>query len=110
MTLYVVQAWELWKEGKELELMDQTLCDDPSPNNVVKRCIHVGLLCVQENPKDRPTMSNVVLMLANESMQLSIPKQPAFFIGGIEQELEIPKRNSENYSLNIVSISVMEAR
>ena len=100
----------MWIEGKDLELMDQTSCDDSSPNNVVKRCIHVGLLCVQENPKDRPTMSDVVLMLANEGMRLSVPKQPAFLIRGTEQELEISKRNLENCSLNSVSISVMEGR
>ncbi|KAJ9692388.1 hypothetical protein PVL29_011444 [Vitis rotundifolia] len=102
-------AWELWKEGRILELMDQTL-GDLCPKNVIRRCIHVGLLCVQENPIDRPTMSEVLSMLSNESMQLSTPKQPAFFIGRTVQESKIPTSRSENCSLNNVSISVLEAR
>ncbi|TYH86369.1 hypothetical protein ES332_D01G037400v1 [Gossypium tomentosum] len=42
------------------------------------RCIHVGLLCVQEYAKDRPTMSTIVLMLNSEISDLNTPKQPAF--------------------------------
>lgn len=42
--------------------------------------IKVGLLCVQERPEDRPTMSDVVSMLSNESTDLAPPKQPAFSI------------------------------
>ncbi|CBI36147.3 unnamed protein product, partial [Vitis vinifera] len=92
-------AWELWKEGRILELMDQTM-GDLCPKNVIRRCIHVGLLCVQENPIDRPTISEVLSMLSNESMQLSTPKQPAFFIGRTVQESKIPTSRSENCSLN----------
>ncbi|KAL6334874.1 hypothetical protein AAG906_023679 [Vitis piasezkii] len=102
-------AWELWKEGRALELMDQTL-GDLCPNDVVLRCIHVGLLCVQENPVDRPTMSDVVSMFTNEILQLSAPRQPAFFIGRSPVESGISRNKSENCSLNNASISVMEAR
>ncbi|MBA0638426.1 hypothetical protein Godav_022246, partial [Gossypium davidsonii] len=42
------------------------------------RCIHVGLLCVQECAKDRPTMPTVVSMLNCEISDLNTPKQPAF--------------------------------
>ena len=70
----------------------------------------MGLLCVQENPIDRPTISEVLSMLSNESMQLSTPKQPAFFIGRTVQESKIPTSRSENCSLNNVSISVLEAK
>ncbi|KAJ6292247.1 hypothetical protein OIU78_024425 [Salix suchowensis] len=45
------------------------------------RCIHIGLLCVQENVADRPTMASVVLMLSSSSLTLQIPSQPAFFMG-----------------------------
>ena len=43
------------------------------------RCIHIGLLCVQENVADRPTIGSVVLMLDNYSITLPIPLEPAFF-------------------------------
>ena len=45
------QAWKLWEEGKALELVDQAL-DGSYPNSIVIRCIHIALLCVQENPMD----------------------------------------------------------
>ena len=35
-------------------------------------------LCVQERPKDRPTMSYVVLMLGSDSVVRPHPKQPGF--------------------------------
>ncbi|XP_076947078.1 G-type lectin S-receptor-like serine/threonine-protein kinase At4g03230 [Bidens hawaiensis] len=70
-------AWNLWKEGMPFELMDQRLVESSNSIEVLK-CIIVGLLCVQEDPGDRPTMSNVVLMLAGDITSLPNPKQPAF--------------------------------
>jgi hypothetical protein len=34
------------------------------------RCIHVGLLCVQQNAVDRPDMASVVLMLNSNHVAL----------------------------------------
>ena len=50
-----------------------------STSEIVK-CIHIGLLCVEENPQDRPTMSTVVVMLGSESVALPEPKHPAFSV------------------------------
>lgn len=44
------------------------------------RCIHIGLLCVQENATDRPTMASVILMLSSSSLTLLVPSEPAFFM------------------------------
>ncbi|KAH6763613.1 hypothetical protein C2S51_000165 [Perilla frutescens var. frutescens] len=73
------QAWLLWKEHRELELMD------PSYNNSyiewqVKRCVQVGLLCVQNEADERPLMPSVVLMLSTEGAVLAQPKKPGFFL------------------------------
>jgi hypothetical protein len=46
----------------------------------IMRCIHIGLLCVQENVADRPTMASVILMLNSYSITLQVPSQPAFFM------------------------------
>ncbi|XP_009345308.2 G-type lectin S-receptor-like serine/threonine-protein kinase B120 [Pyrus x bretschneideri] len=67
-------AWSLWKEGKSNELMDSTLSGSCSSNEGT-RCIQVGLLCVQERAMDRPNMSDVVLMLSNETFALPLPKK-----------------------------------
>lgn len=43
------------------------------------KCLKVGLLCVQENPDDRPLMSQVLQMLAaTDIASLPTPKQPGF--------------------------------
>lgn len=46
----------------------------------VMRCIHIGLLCVQESITSRPTMNTVVLMLTSSSLSLPMPSKPAFYI------------------------------
>ena len=38
----------------------------------------MGLLCVQERPEDRPTMSSVALMLASDHAFLPEPNEPGF--------------------------------
>ena len=62
-----------------LDLMDETLQETCIADQFVK-FINIGLLCVQDDPSDRPTMSNVIKMLDSEITNLPTPKQPAFFI------------------------------
>uniref|UniRef100_A0A803NZE1 Receptor-like serine/threonine-protein kinase n=1 Tax=Cannabis sativa TaxID=3483 RepID=A0A803NZE1_CANSA len=63
----VAYAWKLWSEGRAMELVDEAILGDLCNSSEVTRCIHVGLLCVQDHAKDRPTMPDVVLMLSNEA-------------------------------------------
>lgn len=53
--------------------------ETPAGTSELLRCIHVGLLCVQKRPEDRPTMPSVVLMLDSENPTLPQPKQPGFY-------------------------------
>nr|XP_010911052.2 cysteine-rich receptor-like protein kinase 6 isoform X1 [Elaeis guineensis] len=72
--------WERWLGGTILEILDPSL-GNHFPTSGVLRCIHIGLLCVQEKPSDRPNMSQVVVMLNSNSVSLQAPSRPAFFIG-----------------------------
>ncbi|KAL7123321.1 hypothetical protein ACP275_01G099200 [Erythranthe tilingii] len=72
-------AWVLYKEGKSLELLDNNIIESSYVSEML-RSIHVGLLCVQNNPDDRPNMSSVVFMLENEAELTQQPKQPGFFV------------------------------
>uniref|UniRef100_A0A7N2R958 non-specific serine/threonine protein kinase n=2 Tax=Quercus lobata TaxID=97700 RepID=A0A7N2R958_QUELO len=72
-------TWGLWTNNKLLDLMDETLRDTCIADQFVK-CLNIGLLCVQDDPSDRPTMSIVIKMLDGETLNLPTPKQPAFFI------------------------------
>lgn len=64
-------------EDRLMELIDTALGQSVNSSEAI-RSIIVGLLCVQQSPKDRPSMSSIVVMLANEGALLK-PKQPAFF-------------------------------
>ncbi|XP_057986392.1 cysteine-rich receptor-like protein kinase 15 isoform X2 [Hevea brasiliensis] len=75
----ITYAWKLWSKSEGLELMDQSLTRSSVAAEVLK-CIHIGLLCVQDDPAERPTMSSVVVMLASDTLTLPQPKQPAFSI------------------------------
>ncbi|XP_059656528.1 cysteine-rich receptor-like protein kinase 44 isoform X2 [Cornus florida] len=73
-------AWKNWRDGTASNLIDSTLRAVSSSMGEIMRCIHIGLLCVQENEADRPTMASVVLMLSSFSLTLSVPSEPAFFM------------------------------
>ncbi|KAK6912081.1 Bulb-type lectin domain [Dillenia turbinata] len=85
----IAYAWELWNEGRVLELIDSALGEMYNVNEALS-CTHVGLLCVQDNPIDRPTMSEAMTMIRNESFPLSTPRQPALFAGWNQLEINIP--------------------
>ncbi|XP_031247794.1 cysteine-rich receptor-like protein kinase 10 [Pistacia vera] len=70
-------AYELWKDGKGMEFMDPSLDDTNSSCKLIK-CLQIALLCVQENPNDRPSMLEVSSMLKNETFEIMNPKKPAF--------------------------------
>ncbi|KAL5579032.1 hypothetical protein UlMin_011474, partial [Ulmus minor] len=70
-------AWEHWRNGTPLELLDPTIRHSHSKNEVT-RCIHLALLCVQENPALRPAMATILLMLNSYSVTLPLPQYPAF--------------------------------
>ncbi|XVF79414.1 hypothetical protein PTKIN_Ptkin14bG0220700 [Pterospermum kingtungense] len=87
-------SWKLWMEDEILDLVDEGISDS-SYHEEILRCIHIGLLCVQEFAKDRPTMSSVVLMINSEIVNLPTPKQPAFTEREITQE-DVENRSSVN--------------
>ncbi|CAL9037326.1 unnamed protein product [Musa banksii] len=59
-------AWERWTAGRGFEILDPVL-GIQFPSSDVLKCIKIGLLCVQENPVDRPKMSTVNVMLNSDN-------------------------------------------
>ncbi|KAM5586790.1 G-type lectin S-receptor-like serine/threonine-protein kinase CES101 [Rosa sericea] len=102
-------GWELWQEGAGLELMDATLSDSCVENQFL-RCIHVGLLCVEEDAELRPTMSDAISMLTNESLPLPIPKRPVSFPVRHSAGVDIRGNKSEILSENGLSSSLILGR
>ncbi|CAL5335815.1 unnamed protein product [Camellia sinensis] len=75
------------------------------------RSIHVALLCVQQCPEDRPSMSSVVLMLGSEGA-LSQPKLPGFYTekNPLEADSSSSKDAPSSTSVNEITITLLNAR
>ncbi|CAI9300158.1 unnamed protein product [Lactuca saligna] len=71
-------AWMSWKEGKAEQLIDENLKDD-CPVDEALEWMRIALLCIQEDPNDRPMMSSVASMLEGEWKIVSEPKPPMSF-------------------------------
>lgn len=86
--------WNLWKENKGEQLIDRCLTQDV-PISEALRWINIALLCVQENPQDRPTMSTVVYMLEGQwSSNFPAPMEPRFSLARLASILEITTTTS----------------
>ena len=92
-----------------MELMDSTLRASCSSGEVI-RCIQIGLLCVQERAIDRPTMSDVVSLLSNQSFALPLPKEPAFFSHLCSTDADSSSSRQRHYSQNDMTISEVHGR
>ncbi|RZC29555.1 G-type lectin S-receptor-like serine/threonine-protein kinase At4g27290 isoform X1 [Glycine soja] len=88
-------AWTLWKEKNALQLIDSSIKDSCVISEVL-RCIHVSLLCLQQYPGDRPTMTSVIQMLGSE-MELVEPKELSFFQSRILDEGKL------SFNLNLMT-------
>ncbi|XP_062088354.1 cysteine-rich receptor-like protein kinase 26 [Humulus lupulus] len=72
-------AWKNWSEGTTSNLIDPTISGGSKAE--IMRCIHIGLLCVQENVADRPSMNSIIHMLNSHSIStLAVPSKPTFFM------------------------------
>ncbi|KAK4254008.1 hypothetical protein QN277_009444 [Acacia crassicarpa] len=106
----VKHVWDLWKEGRALEIVDPSIkCETCLEHEVVK-CIQIGLLCVQEYASDRPTMLEVVSMLENGST-LHPPKPPAFVFKNSTSDQSNQATMTEEFTCsNEMSTTVTEDR
>ncbi|KAK1375184.1 putative cysteine-rich RLK (RECEPTOR-like protein kinase) 26 [Heracleum sosnowskyi] len=107
-------AWKNWREETASNILDPILKNNSASIREMMRCIHIGLLCVQENVTNRPTMASVMLMLNSFSLTLEVPSEPAFFIpSNIDPELPLHTKNfssrasdkSSDYSIDRAPIT-----
>ena len=98
-----LQSLQLWEGGRFLELLEASIANEIHAAEA-RRYINIALMCVQENPADRPTMADVIAMLSNEAMIIDEPKQPAYFNIRVGNEDE--STATESCSINDMTISV----
>ena len=99
-----LQAYNLWEDGDGREFLDPSL-DDSSSTCKLLRCLQVALLCVQENPLDRPSMLEVALLLKNGSADIATPKRPAFSTKGDEDHKPYSLERNPVYSVDDATIT-----
>ncbi|KAF2556924.1 hypothetical protein F2Q68_00013224 [Brassica cretica] len=77
----VGQIWDLWNKGEATKVVDKLMNQEINDESEVMKCVHIGLLCVQENASDRPDMPSVVSMFGHKANDFPPPKHPAFTSG-----------------------------
>ncbi|RZC93626.1 hypothetical protein C5167_007666 [Papaver somniferum] len=101
----LLHTWRLWNEGKWSEVVDEGLGDLYSPSEVIK-CIHIGMLCVQNRAIDRPTMAEVDNMLGNETDRPA-PKEPPYTFPASSDKSGFQPNHCSN---NNVTVTAVEGR
>ncbi|CAN6201595.1 unnamed protein product [Urochloa humidicola] len=94
-------AYMLWKEGRSVELVDEIM-DGGFNHSEVLRCIQVALLCVDVQPRNRPIISSVVMMLASENATVPEPNEPGVNNGKNTSDTE------SSYGLTTKSVTTTE--
>ncbi|XP_031131763.1 G-type lectin S-receptor-like serine/threonine-protein kinase At4g27290 [Ipomoea triloba] len=96
-------VWQLWIERREVDLIDESITNSCCFTEAL-RCIRIGLLCVQDRVSDRPTMSNVVLMLCSE-VDIPQPKRPTFTFHSL-----LDSDSKSRSSRNEITVSITKGR
>ena len=91
------------------ELIDEAIAEACFQEEM-SRCIHVGLLCVQESAKDRPSIATVLSMLSREIAHLPPPKQPPFSEKQSVVDTESAQLRQNECCSNQVTITVIQGR
>lgn len=102
-----MQVWEHWNTGTIVGIIDSSIRGN-APVEQMLKYIHIGLLCVQDNPLDRPMMSTVNIMLSSNTFSLPAPLKPLLLESHPTgtQSTESPRASSPNE----VSITELEPR
>ncbi|MFS7984586.1 putative protein kinase RLK-Pelle-DLSV family [Helianthus anomalus] len=102
------RAWGLHNAGESLQFVAKFLGETINVSQAT-RSIHVGLLCVQGHPKDRPTMTSVIMMLGSE-VSLPSPKEPGFYFGKSKQDTNQSSSSYGTSSNKELSITMLNGR
>ncbi|KAF1880570.1 hypothetical protein Lal_00011629 [Lupinus albus] len=97
-------AWTKWTEQTPLELLDPNMAGSYSDEEVIK-CIQIGLLCVQDDPDERPTMETIVFYLNSPSTNLPSPHGLTHFKGSSKDDNLTKKKFDNSVSINEITLT-----
>lgn len=98
----------MWNAGDVMKLTNMTSVLEANIEMEILRYVNVGLLCVQEEEKDRPNVSAILSMLNSEISELPHPKLPAFTGKMVTSKSELSQQRV--YSVNNCTVSIIQAR
>lgn len=87
--------------------MDSSIEGTYSQEEVIKY-IHIGLLCVQEDPDERPTMATIAFYLNSSSINLPSPLEPPYFKRSGNEENMAPNKESANIGDSTNGITITQ--
>ncbi|WOL02972.1 cysteine-rich receptor-like protein kinase 2 isoform X2 [Canna indica] len=101
----LTEVWKHFQSGSVEQLIDPNITlDDCEDGDAVKeeimRVFHVGLLCVQELPSLRPSISRALKMILDKGKQLPEPTKPPFTdentmeLNEMNEDLKCPRKSS----------------
>ncbi|XP_030528722.1 G-type lectin S-receptor-like serine/threonine-protein kinase At1g11330 [Rhodamnia argentea] len=99
-------AWKSWTEENTAAFVSPVIYA-PSDEIAILRFLHVGLLCVQEHMRDRPSMSTVISMLNSEILDLPSPKAPAFTSTQADVKTQ---QDQKHCSVNNLTVTIVKPR
>ncbi|CAA7050115.1 unnamed protein product [Microthlaspi erraticum] len=73
----VTQVWKCYAADKMEEMIDKDM-EEETDKSEVKRVMQIGLLCTQESPQLRPTMSKVIQLVNSTDLELPTPTKPPY--------------------------------
>ncbi|KAL0846560.1 hypothetical protein Bca101_019806 [Brassica carinata] len=103
----VAHAWRLWRNGSTLKLIDPTIGESYQSSEAT-RCIHIALLCIQEDPADRPLLPAIIVMLTSSTTTLPVPRAPGFCLPS-RHELDADGLESSQSTSRSITGSINDA-
>ncbi|KAJ4844691.1 hypothetical protein Tsubulata_020666 [Turnera subulata] len=101
------RAWNLYENDMHLELVDESLDRNEYNPEEVKKIIEIALMCTQSSPTQRPTMTEVVVLLKSKgSVEQKLPTRPPFV--DLEQRVHPDKSTSTVSSASNATVSITE--
>ncbi|XP_038715001.1 putative cysteine-rich receptor-like protein kinase 43 [Tripterygium wilfordii] len=83
MDTLVTHVWKHFESNTLSNIIDKNLSSEDVGE--IKRVVQLGLLCTQESPSKRPSMTEVVQMLRQREIALPTPSKPPF----IDENMEL---------------------
>ncbi|KAG6500056.1 cysteine-rich receptor-like protein kinase 2 [Zingiber officinale] len=109
LTQYLLEwAWKLYERDRLMELVDESLDPSEFSPEEVKRIVKIALLCTQSAAAERPTMSEVVVMLLSQSDATPQPTRPTFIDAASSVEGNVVSFTTGSFSTSHATVSVSQ--